>query len=71
MAEMKPLDEPLSRELLSEKLTILVSEQATNYYGNMAAYFIILLRLSPDNLLIKGRVLPLNGLTKQFTNAPS
>ena len=25
MAEMKPLDEPLSRELLSEKLTILVS----------------------------------------------
>jgi tyrosine-protein phosphatase non-receptor type 9 len=25
MAEMKPLDEPLSKELLSEKLTILVS----------------------------------------------
>lgn len=31
MAEMKPLDEPLSKELLSEKLTILVS------YSNLSA----------------------------------
>ena len=36
-----------------------------------APYFIILLCLTPDDLLVKGRVLSLNGLTKQSSNASS
>ena len=35
-----------------------------------APYF-ILLRLTPDDLFVKGRVLPLNGLAKQSANALS
>ena len=38
MAEMKPLDEPLSKELLSEKLTILVSNLGLIFTLNWTIY---------------------------------